>query len=225
MVEENIGALRAKYAPDFMIANSENITGGKGPIEKHALFMQELGFDVLTGGNHVFSNLKGAGDIFSNPDSIQIRPANYLEHPDYPMPGRGWKIVEKNGQRLLVVNIMSSVFMHEHLDNPFQSIERILAGVTEPYDAVIVDFHRETTAELVNMAYFLDGRVAVVYGTHTHVQTNDERIFPKGTGMITDLGMTGPLWSSIGHTFESRLIPLLTGSRLFGPKMEQVVGA
>lgn len=187
--------------------------------------MKELGFDVLTGGNHVFSNLKDSGDVFSDPESIQIRPANYLEHPDYPIPGKGWRVVEKNGQRLLVINLMSSVFMHDSLDNPFLSIERILSGLTGGYDAIVVDFHRETTAELVNMAHFLDGRVAVVYGTHTHVQTNDERIFPGGTGMITDLGMTGPLWSSIGHTFESRLPQLLTGTKIFGPKAEQMVGA
>lgn len=197
MVAENISALREKYVPDFMIANSENITGGKGPTEKHVLFMKELGFDVLTGGNHVFSNLKDAGDVFSDPESIQIRPANYFECPDYPIPGRGWRTVEKNGQRLLVINLMSSVFMHDSLDNPFRNIERILSGLTGKFDAIVVDFHRETTAELVNMAHFLDGRVAVVYGTHTHVQTNDERIFPEGTGMITDIGMTGPLWSSI----------------------------
>jgi calcineurin-like phosphoesterase len=114
--------------------------------------------------------------------------------------------------------------MHDSLDNPFLSIDRILSTMTENYDALVVDFHRETTAELANMAYFLDGKASVVYGTHTHVQTNDERIFPKGTAMITDLGMTGPLWSSIGHTFESRLVPLLTGARIFGPKAEQVIG-
>ena len=186
--------------------------------------MKDLGFDVLTGGNHVFSNLKDSGNIFSDPDSIQIRPANYCEHQDYPIPGKGWKIVEKSGQRLLVINLMSSTFMRDSLDNPFQYIEKFLSGLTGRYDGIVVDFHRETTAELVNMAYFLDGKVAVVYGTHTHVQTNDERIFPKGTGMITDLGMTGALWSSIGHTFESRLPPLLTGTRLFGPKAEQVIG-
>ena len=186
--------------------------------------MRGLGFDVLTGGNHVFSNIQKSESIFSDPNSIQIRPANYLEHKDYPIPGRGYRVVEKNGQKLLVINLMSSVFMHDSLDNPFQSIERILSGLTETYDAIVVDFHRETTAELVNMAYFLDGKVSIVYGTHTHVQTNDERIFPKGTGMITDLGMTGPLWSSIGHTFQSRLIPLLTGTKLFGPKAEQVIG-
>ena len=186
--------------------------------------MQELGFDVLTGGNHTFSNLKDAGDIFSNPHSIQIRPANYFEHRDYPIPGNGWRIVEKHGMKLLVINLMSSVFMHDSLDNPFLYIDRLLSETTETYDAIVVDFHRETTAELANMAYFLDGKASVVYGTHTHVQTNDERIFPKGTGMITDLGMTGPLWSSIGHTFESRLVPLLTGTRTFGPKAEQVIG-
>lgn len=186
--------------------------------------MKDLGFDVLTGGNHVFSNLKDSGNVFSDPESIQIRPANYLEIPEYPIPGKGWKVVEKNGQRLLVIDLMSSLFLYDHLDNPFQSIERILSGFTEKFDAIIVDFHRETTAELINMAYFLDGRVSVVYGTHTHVQTNDERIFPKGTGMITDLGMTGPLWSSIGHTFESRLPQFLTGTKLFGTKAEQVIG-
>ncbi len=89
--------------------------------------MKELCFDVLTGGNHVFSNLKDSGNIFSDPDSIQIRPANYLEHPDYPIPGKGWKIVEKNGQRLLVINLMSSTFMHDSLDNPFQYIEKFLS--------------------------------------------------------------------------------------------------
>ncbi len=119
---------------------------------------------------------------------------------------------------------MSSVFLQDHLDNPFQNIERFLTQQKDSYDAIIVDFHRETTAELVNMAYFLDGRVSLVYGTHTHVQTNDDRIFPKGTGMITDVGMTGPLWSSVGHTFESRLPQLLTGTKLFGPKAEPVVG-
>ncbi len=224
MVEENIGALRAKYSPDFMIANSENITAGKGPIEKHVLAMKELGFDVLTGGNHTFSNLKDAGSIFTDPESIQIRPLNYFEHSDYPIPGKGYRIAQKDGQRLLVVNLMSSVFMHDSLDNPFHRIDSILSSVNEEYDAIIVDFHRETTAELVNMAHFLDGRVSFVYGTHTHVQTNDERIFPRGTGMITDLGMTGPLWSSVGHTFESRLPQLLTGVKLFGPKAEPVVG-
>lgn len=186
--------------------------------------MKDLGFDVLTGGNHTFSNLKDSGNVFSDPESIQIRPANYFEHRDYPIPGKGWRVVERGGKKLLVVNLMSSVFMHDSLDNPFLSMDRILSGFTEKYDAIVVDFHRETTAELVNMAYFLDGKVSMVYGTHTHVQTNDDRIFPKGTGMITDLGMTGPLWSSIGHTFESRLSPLLSGIRIFGPKTEQVVG-
>jgi metallophosphoesterase (TIGR00282 family) len=224
MIQENIVELRTRYAPDFMIANSENITGGRWPIQKHVIMLQELGFDVLTGWNHTFSNLKDAGDIFTHPESIQIRPLNYSEYPEYKIPWKGYRIVEKNWQKLLVVNIMSSVFLQDHLDNPFQNIERFLTQQKDSYDAIIVDFHRETTAELVNMAYFLDGRVSLVYGTHTHVQTNDDRIFPKGTGMITDVGMTGPLWSSVGHTFESRLPQLLTGTKLFGPKAEPVVG-
>ncbi|MDP2104272.1 MAG: TIGR00282 family metallophosphoesterase, partial [Candidatus Gracilibacteria bacterium] len=225
MVADNIGALRDKYNPDFIIGNSENITAGKGPTAKHVQTMQDLGFDVLTGGNHMFSNLKAGEDLFNNPDSIQIRPANYFAHPDYRVPGRGYRIVEKDGQRILVINIMSGVFMREGLDNPFLSIDRILKGFEkETFDAIVVDFHRETTAELANMAHFLDGRVSVVYGTHTHIQTNDDRISQNGTGMITDVGMTGPLESSIGHTFESRLPLLVTRLPIFGPRPEQVIG-
>lgn len=225
MVQDHIAALHAQYAPDFMFANSENITGGKGPTAQHIETMRELGFDVLTGGNHVFSNLKNCGDCFDNPASIQIRPENFFVNPFYQVPGRGWKVVEKNGFRILVVNLMSSVFMRDHLDNPFLVADRLLRELeSERFDAVFVDFHRETTAETCNMAYFLDGRATVVYGTHTHVQTNDERIFPLGTGMITDVGMTGSLDGSIGHTFESRLPQFLTGTNLFGPKAEQAIG-
>lgn len=225
MVQENIDFLKIKYSPDFMFANSENITDGKWPSEKHVLFMRDLGFDVLTGGNHVFTRLKDSENIFSHPDSIQIRPANYFSCRDYVIPGKWYKIVEKKGYRILVLNVMSSLFMRDGLDNPFLVAERIIGELSsEKFDGIFVDFHRETTSEMANMTYFLDWRASVVYGTHTHVQTNDERIFPDGTGMITDVGMTGPLWSSIGHTFESRLPQFLTGTHLFWPKPEQVVG-
>lgn len=187
--------------------------------------MRSLGFDVLTGGNHVFSNLKDARDEFESPDSIQIRPLNYFENPYYTIPGRGYRIVERAGNRVLVVNLMSSVFMRDNLDNPFLAVDRLLNSMQDQrIDAILVDFHRETTSETCNMAYFLDGRVSVVYGTHTHVQTNDEQIFPKGTGMITDVGMTGALDSSIGQDFASRLPQFLSGTNLFGGKAEQVVG-
>ena len=187
--------------------------------------MQSLGFDVLTGGNHVFSNLKTSADSFNDPDSIQIRPMNFYANPFYEIPGRGYRVVERAGMRILVINLMSSIFMRDQLDNPFLVVDSLLKELkSATFDAVFVDFHRETTAEMAAMTYFLDGRASVVYGTHTHVQTNDERIFPLGTGMITDVGMTGPLDSSIGHTFESRLPQFLTGTNLFGPKTEQAIG-
>lgn len=225
MVEQYLPGIRAKYQPDFLVANSENITSGKGPSMKHIREMEALGFDVLTGWNHVFSHLQDIGEYINTPDSIQIRPANYFDAPGYQVPGKGYRIVERDGKKLLVLNIMSSVFMRDNLDNPFLAVDRILNSLGESnFDAILVDFHRETTAESSNMTYFLDGRVSVVYGTHTHVQTNDEQIFPGGTGMITDVGMTGPLRSSIGQTFESRLPQFLTGTALFGPRAEQVVG-
>ena len=225
MVTEYLPSLKERYTPDFILGNSENMTGGKGPTAEHIEVMKELGFDVMTGGNWVFANHKEDDDFLDRSDAIQIRPANYFESPFYQVPGKGFKIIEKNGFRILVINLMSSVFLKDQLDNPFLVVDKLLKEFNnESFDAVFIDFHRETTAEMAVMTHFLDGRATVVYGTHTHVQTNDERIFPLGTGMITDVGMTGPLDSSIGQTFESRLPQALTGTTLFGPKPEPVIG-
>lgn len=169
----------------------------------------------------MFAHIKELSDELANPESIQIRPANYYEVPGYPIPGRGTRVIEKGGKRVLVINLMSSTFLKDEMYNPFLKADEILAShANEAFDAVLVDFHRETTSEIYCLAEYLSGRVTFVYGTHTHVQTNDEHVLESGTGMITDVGMTGPLHSAIGQAFEGRIPRMLTGMGLFSKKPE-----
>jgi hypothetical protein len=124
-----------------------------------------------------------------------------------------------------VVNLLSSTFLKDEVYNPFLKADEILSFYArESFDAVLVDFHRETTAEIYCMAEHLSGRATFVYGTHTHVQTNDEHVLPSGTGMIADVGMTGPLHSAIGQAFEGRLPGMVTGVKLFSKKPEPLTG-
>ncbi len=214
-------AIRSEFSPDFVIGNSENLTGGKGPTSAHVDDLRKLGFDCLTGGNHVFSHVDDLRSEFDRSDCIQIRPANYYEVPGYPVPGKGYRILEKNGARILVFNLLSGVFLKDQVYNPFLRADEILAEFPESsFDAVFVDFHRETTSEIYCLAEYLTGRATFVYGTHTHVQTNDEHVHESGTGMIADVGMTGPLRSAIGQKFEGRVVPLVTGTNLFSKKPE-----
>jgi len=226
LVGEFLPWLKEKYNPDFIIGNSENLTSGKGPIPKHILELKELGFDILTWGNHTFSQVKDLTPYINSSDSIQIRPANYYEIPGgYILPGKWYKIFEKNWFRLLAINLMSDVFLWEKVYNPFLRITEILGSFSwEKLDGIILDFHRETTAESYVMSMYLDGKASFVYGTHTHIQTNDEHILPGGTGMICDVGMTGALNSSIGQTYESRIAGFLTGNKVFWRGWEQDMG-
>ena len=122
-------------------------------------------------------------------DSILIRPANMYDTHELPLEGVWHKIVEKDGKRLLVMQLMGEVFMSHKVGNPFHAAREMLEKIPETlYDGVVLDFHRETTAELYGMANYLDGEVSVVYGTHTHIQTNDARILTGGTGVIADVG-------------------------------------
>lgn len=188
MVQDHLSSLKDKYAPDFIIANSENICHGKGPKRSHIQFLQDLGCDVLTAGNHSLIHLEDIRDYLDNDDCIQLRPANYYEsmYADR-IPGKGHKVIEKNGNKLLVISLLSNTFMRDSLYNPFLRVQEIIDEVG-PVDGVVVDFHKEVTSEGYAMAHLLDGRASVVYGTHTHIQTNDDQIFPKGTGFISDIG-------------------------------------
>ena len=214
MVQEHLPALREQYEPDFIIANSENICHGKGPQMKHITFLQDLGCDVLTGGNHSFINSDDISDYMDQDDAIQIRAANYFESMYAPrMPGKGFKLVEKDGKKLLVISLLSNTFMRDSLYNPFIRVQEIIDEVGQQADAIVVDFHKEVTSEGYAMANLLDGKASLIYGTHTHVQTNDDQIFPKWTGFLNDVGFVGGQHSIIGVTWDSIKQRFLTGAQ------------
>ena len=174
---------------DFTVVNGENVSQGMGMTTKDFNELNKFNIDVITMGNHTW----GKKDIFTLLDNPKIiRPANYTEG----LPGRGYTVVEKNGKKFLVINLIGRTEMNVLSDNPFTCVDNILNTVQA--DVKIVDFHAEASAEKVAMSYYLDGRVSVLFGTHTHVQTADEKVLEKGTGYITDLGMTGPIKSVIG---------------------------
>ena len=176
---------------DFVIVNGENAADGMGLTEKLYREILSLNVDVVTMGNHTWAKK----DIFSFIDDKQIiRPANYPENN----PGKGYRIFEKNNKKIAVINLIGRVTMNVLSENPFLKVKEILNEIKNLSDIIIVDFHGEATAEKKAMGYYLDGEVTIVFGTHTHVQTADEKILPKGTAYITDIGMTGPEHSVIG---------------------------
>ncbi len=213
--------IKEEYSPDFLVANSENITSWRWPSLKHILEMKELWFDCLTWWNHTFANLKDIREYLDSNDSIQLRPANYYNHPDYKVPWVGFKLFEKNWMRILVINVMSNVFIGGQLYNPFLKIQEILSETGLDYDAILVDFHRETTAESYVMSEMLDWKASVVWWTHTHVQTNDEHILKAWTAMITDIWMVWSFHSSLWQRFEDRMPQFLTWTNIFNSKPEQ----
>jgi metallophosphoesterase (TIGR00282 family) len=182
-----------------VIANAENSAGGFGITEKIAASLLEFPIDVLTGGNHSFDKREALPYI--NEEPRVLRPANYP--PD--VPGRGvWLGEARNGARVAVVNLQGRVFMHG-VDDPFREANRLLDEYASQTDIIFIDFHAEATSEKVAFGWHLDGRVAAVAGTHTHVQTADARVLPGGTAYITDVGMTGPQDSVIGIRKEDAL--------------------
>ncbi len=174
---------------DLVIANGENSADGNGITPVSARFLFDSGVDVITAGNHTFRR-KESYDLFDSCETL-LRPANF---PSLA-PGRGYCVVDMGRIQVGVLNLMGVVYM-ESLDSPLDAADRILAdGVPK---ITLVDFHAEATGEKKSLAYYLDGRVSAVFGTHTHVQTADECIFEHGTGYISDLGMTGPKRSVLG---------------------------
>ena len=199
VVEQEVVRLREERALDLVIANCENAAGGAGITPPIAEDLFRAGVDVLTSGNHVWRK-REAYDLLKM-DPRVIRPANY---PD-GAPGSGSTVVETlAGEKVGVLNVMGRVFM-EPLDCPFRTAERELARLKMVTPVIIVDMHAEATSEKVAMGWFLDGKVSCVFGTHTHIPTADERILPKGTGFITDVGMTGPYDSVIGRRVDQIL--------------------
>ncbi len=175
---------------DFKIINGENIAGGIGITPALAMEMLSYGIDAITTGNHVWK--KRDMMPFLMEEQRVIRPLNYPAGT----PGFGHTTVRKGGKTLAIANIEGRVFMNP-LDCPFRAMDDLI-GQLDKDIPIIVDFHAEATSEKIAMGWFLDGKVAALFGTHTHVQTADERILPRGTGYITDVGMTGPTDSVIG---------------------------
>ncbi|MBI4341151.1 MAG: TIGR00282 family metallophosphoesterase [Candidatus Omnitrophica bacterium] len=205
IVERQLVGLREELGLDFVVANCENAAAGAGITPAIADDLFRAGVDVLTSGNHVWK-LREAHDLLKR-DHRVLRPANY---PD-SAPGQGTVVVEAiSGQKVGVLNVMGRVFM-EPLDCPFRAAERAAARLRAETPIIIVDMHAEATSEKVAMGWFLDGQVSCVFGTHTHIPTADERLLPKGTAFISDVGMTGPYDSVIGRRVDQILERFLSG--------------
>ena len=183
----------------FVVVNGENAAGGKGLTKAIVNELSEAGVHAITTGNHVWAQREILTFIDDQPNLV--RPANYPKSA----PGCGWTVVSNScGDRLGVINIAGQVYMGG-FDNPFQTLDEILPEIREKVSCLFLDFHAEATAEKIAMGWHADGRVAAVVGTHTHVQTADERVLPGGTAYITDVGMTGPHDSVIGTRKEDVL--------------------
>ncbi|MDD5092362.1 MAG: TIGR00282 family metallophosphoesterase [Candidatus Wallbacteria bacterium] len=192
LVANVMPALQAALLPDLTIVNIENAAHGSGITEKTIDFFSEQEIDVYTTGNHVME--KPGTDKLLSSELKLLRPANLPAS----VPGRGWGVYRTaGGEPVAVINLQGNVFM-PRLECPFRTMDRVLAEIGKKIRVRIVDFHAEATSEKRALAYYLDGRVSAVIGTHTHVQTADEEILPEGTAFITDAGMTGPHHSIIG---------------------------
>jgi 2',3'-cyclic-nucleotide 2'-phosphodiesterase len=204
-VRHFVPVLRERHGLDLCVGNSENSAGGAGITPDSADDLLEAGLDLLTSGNHTWSRREILPYLERN-GSRQLRPANY---PD-GAPGRGHAIVtSRSGRKLGVINLEGRVFM-KPLECPFRTAERLLAELRPQTPCILVDMHCEATSEKNAMGHFLDGRVSAVLGTHTHIQTADERVLRGGTAYQTDVGMCGPWDSVIGLRKESAIERFLT---------------
>jgi metallophosphoesterase (TIGR00282 family) len=195
-------ALREELDPTFVIVNGENAAGGLGITPPIADELFAAGVDAITLGNHAYHR-REILPYLADQDRL-VRPANYLRRH----PGRGWTVVERDGVRLGVTNLVGTVFLSA-ARSPFDEVESVLEALDGEADHVLVDFHAEATSEKVAMGWYLDGRVSAVIGTHTHVPTADERVLPGGTAYITDVGMTGPRGGVIGVKKEQAIKSLV----------------
>lgn len=217
---QELPKLREQYTPDAIIANIDNITSGRWPVSEHAQLVSDAGVDVMTWGDHVFDNWDSITPYLNAPESNVLRPANFYQMDGQDLPWAGHILIEKWDSKLLVIHILWEVFINHRVDNPFHTVENILKQYdSSELSGIVIDFHKEATAELQAMALYFDGRVSFVWGTHTHAQTNDDIILPWGTGMITDLGMSGSLYSVIWADISSVRSRFLTGLQKW--KIEQ----
>lgn len=196
---------------DLVIANADNIAHGKGVTEATIKELMDLGIDYFTGGDHSFDREKSLENVYPTELPV-LRPANWS-----PLaPGRGYAIIEKKNFSFLLIHLIGRVFLKNNYDCPFREIDKILANPSlrgKKLSAIIIDMHAEATSEKVAMKYYLDGRVAAILGTHTHIQTADEEVTKNGTAYITDIGMTGFADGIIGVEKEKVIKAYLDGMK------------
>jgi 2',3'-cyclic-nucleotide 2'-phosphodiesterase len=188
--------LKEKHALDFVIVNGENAAGGRGITGKITIDLLRAGVSVVTSGDHIWDQKEIVA--FLNLEPRLLRPLNY---PD-GAPGSGLIVLETAKGKIGVINVQARTFMQPILENPFRAVEAAVAKMRDETATIIVDAHGETTSEKIALGRFLDGKVSAVIGTHTHVQTADEQIFPGGTAFLCDAGMCGPVNSILGRAIE-----------------------
>lgn len=222
VLENNLTLLEQEYEIDFTIVNGENATGGFGMDHKAYQMISAAGADAFTMGNHTFDNKK-IFDFIDKAENI-IRPMNMT----VPTPGVGIRhFTLKNGERLAIVNLLGRVYSKMLLDCPFKTMDQVLNDFSLADTAIFVDFHADATSEKVCFGHRFDGRISAVCGTHTHIQTADEKILPRGTAYITDAGMTGAYDSCLGMSKEasiSRFTQLRRGQMRPAPGERQING-
>lgn len=220
LIQRYVPELKRQLKPQVTIVNGENIADGKGITEKLYKALLQAGTDVVTLGNHAFRK-RDVLDFIDDAARL-IRPANFPAG----VPGAGYTILNVNQVKLAVVNLQGRIFL-DAIDDPFTVADEVLKEIHRTTPLVFVDFHGEVTSEKLALAYYLDGQVSAVIGTHTHVQTNDARILPKGTAFLSDVGMTGSYEGILGvkkepviHNFLTRLParfePIETGAGQLG---------
>lgn len=199
IIKNKLSIIVSQFDINFVIANGENVSfNGKSLSKKHYDILMKMGVNYFTMGNHTFKNIE-INNYIDEIDNL-VRPANYVDEHK----GKGFLIFEFNGKKILLLNLLGTNFMNEKLKNPFYVSEDILSN--NEYDYAIIDFHAETTSEKIVLANYLSKKfpkLKIFYGTHTHVQTSDERIINDDTLFITDIGLTGIVDSAIGADFEN----------------------
>jgi len=203
-IKKLVGNLKQELQIDFVIANAENASGGSGITSRVAVELFASGVNVLTSGDHIWKK----PEIFEliNQEERIMRPLNFPSGA----PGRGAKVfISQNGVKIGVINLNGRVFM-EALDCPFKTALKAAEELAAETKIIIVDIHAEATSEKIALGWYLDGKVSAIFGTHTHIQTADEKILPQGTAYITDVGMTGPYDSVIGRRVEDVLTRFLS---------------
>lgn len=204
-LEGLLAQIKKEYDIVFTIANGENAAGGAGLTPRIAGQLFRAGCDFLTLGDHTWDKHELV-EYLEKEENI-IRPANFPEGT----PGKGWRVVSAGNYKIGVVNLLGRVFMRYNVDCPFRALKKIAAEIKKETNIIFVDFHAETTSEKVAAGLFIDGEVTALFGTHTHIQTADAQVLPKGSAYITDLGMSGPYDSVIGQNKEKIIQRFWTG--------------